>query len=486
MKQRVKDEPKETIKQIHGTLSGMKQRQTLAIRDVNEGGKFLWYSSVSAGDSEWSEYIVHGSGGIVDIYESDEIEKAEERPVLSVDTYLYVGFGDSSTSEKGIAVLGRSDPTDLTAITRLVDSELDDTAGFDTDGDYLYVSNVSRFLIIDIRDRENPSKIASLDTSHLDDARTVRVSGDYAYVANETDTDSGTALTVFDISNPNSPSIETTKTRSQLGFSGRGIIGLAIKHAHLLGTVAVTAGGESSFLSIDISDPTNPTVVANNENVSSKGSIAIVGDTAFVAADGAISSIDISDPSDPQFINEVFPQSNSSGQNVVTNGEHVFVTGDIVTKFDTDLNLLNMFGNNRKKGVVQDFDKEQAIAGEFMYLSGQGEESTTGSVAAIDVSGDSQGFIASIEMLFETGGSGSIQELYPSGSIDSFDWKIEWWIDRSRTLEWTSRLENDITYSVIVTYYNRTSSSGGVATLVQARSTSGHGAVVNSDVNFTT
>jgi hypothetical protein len=112
----------------------------------------------------------------------------------------------------------------------------------------------------------------------------VAIAGDYAFVAG---VDSG--LSVFDISNPESPVYVTTPDP----FSAYGVV--------VDGDYAYAVGEVDFMVVFDISDPSAPTSVGGYDTGGYSYGIDVDGDVVYVAViDSGLVAIDVTDPTNPQ------------------------------------------------------------------------------------------------------------------------------------------------------------------------------------------
>lgn len=166
--------------------------------------------------------------------------------------------------------------------------------------------------------------IGSADESN--DLRDVWVDGDYAYAGGGYSTN---GLVVWDVSDPSNPTFEAI-IEEDLQF-GRGVV--------VRNGIAYVAGRDSgSFVSVDVSNPTDPVKLdsvtdsrlegARGVEITSNGKYAFVAMGLLNGFGGeAMAVIDISDPSDLIFNQLIQGEGVYAGGDVHQNGNHVFMSG---------------------------------------------------------------------------------------------------------------------------------------------------------------
>jgi PKD repeat protein len=153
------------------------------------------------------------------------------------------------------------------------------------DGNIAYLSNRNYGLrIYDISNPAAPVDLGSIDIDGSNER--VAVHGNLAYLANN-----WSGLRLADITVP--------AEAEELGF----IETFArYRRADMDGGLAVIAGGIEGYI-FDVSDPTTPAFLASIDPYGYVDDMLIDGDLAYIAADrGGIHVVDVSDPSDPTVI----------------------------------------------------------------------------------------------------------------------------------------------------------------------------------------
>jgi len=157
----------------------------------------------------------------------------------------YVNEGNET--QKKLVIMDVSNPATPSVISYL---PLSRGGGLTVRGSYAYFTDDYRFTIANISDENNPYILSSIDFGHLL-LGGVQVRGNYAYMYWSQVTDGG--LMVFDISNPAAPVLKGQ-------FAGEGATDMC-----LLGDYAFYPTSGNGFMTVDISDPTNPHAVAQSE-----------------------------------------------------------------------------------------------------------------------------------------------------------------------------------------------------------------------------
>lgn len=190
-------------------------------------------------------------------------------------------------------------------------------------GDYAYVLAESggthdHLNVIDISDKTSPTIVGSIGTygntagSYFDGPKDLAVSGDYVYVVSQTKD----AVNVIDVSTKSSPTTVTTIRDGVGGFNYLDQVNNVVIDGDEL---YVSSHIEDAITIIDVSTPTSPTLIEEIpngtgdllESIDLINDIYVDGDELYVvagsdadASDGFtfLLILDISDPSDPSLI----------------------------------------------------------------------------------------------------------------------------------------------------------------------------------------
>jgi hypothetical protein len=222
------------------------------------------------------------------------------------------------------------------------------------------------------------------------------------------DNGNGNSLTIVNISNPLAPSIVGTVHDSARLF---GAYSVAVSGGFAyVASQGVIAGqpnspdtSEGSFSVIDLSSPASPTIVANIDNSSLSGnltdglhhatSVAISGNYAYVTAWAGerLTTINISNPTSPTVVSSIEDLTNLSRPNdVAVQGNYAYVVNQISTGMELAVfNVSNPAAPTLVSALTDDAvlggSYRIRIHGQFAYISGNGASS----VAAIDISNPS-------------------------------------------------------------------------------------------------
>ncbi len=147
----------------------------------------------------------------------------------------------------------------------------------DTQGNYAYVTRAGgnpNFAIIDVSNPDAPNVVGSLNITG-GATNGVAVSGNYAYVASSSNQKE---LVVVDISNPSSPFEAGT-----LNLPGNAD-GLSVAVDGTTLYLTRVSSAQDEFYSIDITTPTNPTVLDSLSYSGSINDVHILGSYAYLAS----------------------------------------------------------------------------------------------------------------------------------------------------------------------------------------------------------
>jgi hypothetical protein len=188
-------------------------------------------------------------------------------------------------------------------------------------GDYAYIAE--NMMIWSISNPYNPILAGQVVLGDLRNKATgIDVNGSYAYVVSF---DAGYEFCIFNIANPNSPSLVSLLTIDSL---------LCIKVVDNYAYV----GGETSLKVIDISNKSNP-VIVGSVGIGSTGyanHLDVVGNKAYVALSaGGLKIFDISTPTNPILVSSIAKSSAETSD--------VKVHGNLAYVLDNDPGLIRIF-----------------------------------------------------------------------------------------------------------------------------------------------
>ena len=251
------------------------------------------------------------------------------REVFVVGNFAYVA---GNTSDR-LAVVDISDPTNPVIVN--TDSIiLDGAFGVYVSGNFAYVtsSTADTLSIIDVSNPITP--ILTSTVTGLDGARNVYVQGNYAYVTNVAA--AANSLSIIDISDPTNGTIVGTFTDANM-IRPRGL--------HVSGRYAYVGGSDTpnTFVIIDISDPTNPVLAGfvTDANFNNLIDLRVSGNFAYVSTNaGRLIIVDISDPANPVVIQSIISSSFTFARSLYVSGNHVYQAFNA----DDSLSVINISG----------------------------------------------------------------------------------------------------------------------------------------------
>jgi hypothetical protein len=158
------------------------------------------------------------------------------------------------------------------------------------------------FAVINIANPAGPSIAASIDNSslsghnYLEHADAVAVSGNYAYVAGFGDD----RLTVINISNPTAPTI-VTSLRDPTNLASPSDVAVSGNYAYVTNQT-----GTGRLTVVDVSNPSSPKVVGSvaSPSLNMAYRVRVRNSLAYVSAPNAqaVDAIDVSDPTNPRLL----------------------------------------------------------------------------------------------------------------------------------------------------------------------------------------
>jgi|GEM_PF-155861 len=181
-------------------------------------------------------------------------------------------------------------------------------------GSYAYTAAGFGLHVIDISDSASPFVVDTVETQGV--SLRLALSGNYAFVADSTE-----GLQVIDISTPTDPSIvgslplDTNQEARAITISGN--------KAYIC--YANNTENEYGFKIADISTPTTPNIIGSLiiSSYSHCHEIAIQDNHAYVGCGDGLKVVDISIPSNPQIVGSVSTVGSAFG--VVVSGSHAYI-----------------------------------------------------------------------------------------------------------------------------------------------------------------
>ncbi|RLE69075.1 MAG: hypothetical protein DRJ45_07100, partial [Thermoprotei archaeon] len=264
-----------------------------------------WDAGASYDAIAHGNYLYVASGSQVRIYDISTKEKIENIKMEPIHLYGYRNYGTYKEKTTPVNILH----TDAGTIR-----------GLYADGNYLYVIG-GKFVIADISDPENAYIVSSLDIGGKD----VQVQGNYAYLT--TPNPSGDDITIVDISDKKNPVKVAGINVDEIGGYWNGI-----RRLYVEGNYLYTGDNNNYLYIIDISDPTNPTVVSTWPNPGGYGEAP----SSFAKKDNYVFVvryyygfyvIDVSDPANPVEVAEVgMEYANPAANDIKVFGDYLFVS----------------------------------------------------------------------------------------------------------------------------------------------------------------
>jgi len=243
----------------------------------------------------------------------------------SVDIYVYYGSSEVESASNGDDVFeffdyfGQQD-----ALKAIWNSDVIATGPFqDTarniiiDDDILYaVSRSPETLVVyDVSDPSNPSRLALVDTGY--EMIDIRKKGDYLLIS------SNGGLLVYDVSDPTNPQYIT---RADIGFGH----GTYLEGDYLYYCMHLV----DKFKIVDVSDPSNPVLLSTLEGatyfdgahdvyVDPTTNLAYVSNYQATTDEYGLTVVDVSDPTDPSVVTGVAEATKLSG--IYRVGDYLYV-----------------------------------------------------------------------------------------------------------------------------------------------------------------
>jgi hypothetical protein len=226
----------------------------------------------------------------------------------------------------GLRVLNISDPTDPVEIGSYNVSNADNIRALALAGDVLYMTNYSHLISLDVSDPSNPTRIGIVAPGGTN-IRDIAIAGDVLYIPKYT-----SGFDAWSIADPKNPVLLQNVVFTALEARVYGNIAIVVAHDQIsirdvtnpksmnelaniplnttvVGDCGIAFHGDTAYvvrpnsgkqlLAIDISDPSNPTVLFNDTLISGYD-IKIAGDLAYVSCGATgLRCFDISDPANP-------------------------------------------------------------------------------------------------------------------------------------------------------------------------------------------
>jgi len=257
-------------------------------------------------------YVADGSSGlrVVDIIDPDSpiLVGTYATPATCLSVYVSGNYAYATAWNYGLYVVNVTDPQNPTYAGHCSTGGSTDTVF--VSGNYAYIAQgggLNGLFVVDISDPTNPSVAGSYITT--EQGRGVFVEGDYAYLATES-----AKFYILDISTPSSPTYVTTLTTSHTYLTDVFVDG---NYAYL------TASQDNSGMDIiNITDPTNPTVISHIASGSAMA-VFVEGNYAYFAH-FLLSIANITNPCDATKV-ETYSWTGDSAYGVYVEGDYAYI-----------------------------------------------------------------------------------------------------------------------------------------------------------------
>ncbi len=323
--------------------------------------------------------------------------------IFAVGTIAYVTADDHSGS--ALTILDIADPANPRWLSELVDDSTDSSSPFTKlqGANSVFVSHNMAFVtadgypdaltIIDVSDPANPTLLSEIVDQSWDSASAfggidgihdVSVEDGVAYVV--ADNYSGAALSMIDVSDPTNPQLlREIKDDSVDPASPFTLLGEPISIVVEDSVAYVVSGGysDSGLTIIDVSDPTNPSLLAEISDVSDDpgsafsmlrraNSLVVEEGIAYVTTDyypAGVTVIDATDPTEPKLVVEIEADYGTASYRF-SDANSVCVRGDIVfvaSKYDDAVTAIDLRDSAEPEVISHMVDSSDAP---FTLLSG--------------------------------------------------------------------------------------------------------------------
>jgi hypothetical protein len=221
------------------------------------------------------------------------------------------------------------------------------------------------FSVIDLTNPGSPTIVANIDnsslsgaeTNALDHATSVTIAGNYAYVTSYY----GSRLTTINISNPTDPSV-VASINDPTNLLRPNDVAIQGNYAYVVNQIS----GAMELAVVNISNPAAPTVVAaikDDALLAGSYRIRINGDFAYISGNGAstVAAVDISHPSAPRIAGSITSPglANVDGISTTPSGRYVVTTApNLSTETNPLYPLYPLSGGPTNTGTVSVIDLE--------------------------------------------------------------------------------------------------------------------------------
>jgi hypothetical protein len=267
-------------------------------------------------------YVADGAGGLqrIDISNPANPRHVDDCPVSGIARDVAVaGEYAFVVDEDGLRVIKIYNAT--TPPVYVGSAPVNDWSfGVAVSGDYAYLVNGNSGLgVMDISDPVHPTVVFELDPVGYD-FHDIAISGNYAYVIyRHGDPEEYSYFGAFDISDPLNPV-----------FTEGCLLGSDwITDMAVMGDHAYVPHQEYGLVTVDISEPTNPSVVGSCDFAYGGTGTAASGNYAYVVGhDGGLRVVDVLNPSTPTIVGAEWTEDSQPLYDVAVSGDYAYVVGE--------------------------------------------------------------------------------------------------------------------------------------------------------------
>ncbi len=243
------------------------------------------------------------------------------RSLFLLGDYVYLADGNGG----GLQIIDVTEPASPSIVSEYATSG--DALDVYVVGEYAYVADgaIGGLLILDVSDPASPELAGSVDTSGQ--AKKVHVQGDFAYVADGT-----SGVQIVDVSDKTAPSIVGTYNEAPIPESILDIKAISVWGDHVLAGGDVHSDvsglyGESGFLIIDVSTPSEPSLAAAPELVHADHipiDFVVAGDYLYTAACSGLVVWNVADMTEPVLVGTSGVWADTTGIALLDGEDHAY------------------------------------------------------------------------------------------------------------------------------------------------------------------
>jgi hypothetical protein len=175
------------------------------------------------------------------------------------------------------------------------------------------------FFVVDATNGQSPGIVGQVDTG--DGLLSVDFADGAAFVGNSSTT---AQLQVINVSNPNSPTVQTS---FQLpGVSGSGAVGQSIFYSGEVIYMGTNSAEGPEFHVVDVSNPSSPQSIGSFEVGANVNGIRVLGHLAYLATSGQeLVILDVSDPGNIEEVGGYNASGSSDGLSLYQSGSTMYL-----------------------------------------------------------------------------------------------------------------------------------------------------------------